>query len=63
MHVITIRYFITRAITVVCTFLLIHDDGDLLLLPILEIIGNLVAIAWVWWEIRKMQLPVRVRSV
>lgn len=63
MHVITIRYFITRAITVVCTFLLIHDDGDLLLIPILEIIGNLVAIAWVWWEIRKMQLPVRVRSV
>ena len=62
MHVITIRYFITRAVTVGLTFLLIHDDGDLLLIPTLEIIGNLVAIAWVWWEIKRMQIRVRVRS-
>lgn len=63
MHVITIRYFITRCITVVLTFLLIRDDGDLLLIPVLEIIGNLVSVLWVWWEIHKMQIRVRIRSL
>lgn len=63
MHVITIRYFITRAITVGLTFVLIHDDSDMLLIPTLEIIGNLVAIVWVWREIHHMGIPVRVKSL
>ena len=63
MHIITVRYFITRAITVVLTFVLIHDDGDMVLIPALEIVGNLVAIAWVWWELRKMEIRVRVCSL
>lgn len=62
MHVITIRYFITRVITVTLTFLLIRDDSDLLLIPLLEIIGNLAAIAWVWRDIRASNIPVRFRS-
>ena len=62
MHVITIRYFITRVITVALTFLLIKDDGDLLLIPLLEIIGNLAAIVWVWLDIHRAQIPVRFRS-
>ncbi|MBP3633356.1 MAG: oligosaccharide flippase family protein [Oscillospiraceae bacterium] len=59
MHVITIRYFITRLITVALTFLLIKDDSDLLLIPVLEILGNLAAVVWVWWEIRKLQIKVK----
>ena len=62
MHVITVRYFITRVITVALTFLLIKDDGDLLLIPALEIVGNLAAIVWVWRDIRKTGIPVRFRS-
>lgn len=62
MHVITVRYFITRVITVTLTFLLIRDDSDLLLIPLLEIIGNLAAIAWVWRDIRTSNIPVRFRS-
>ena len=62
MHVITVRYFITRVITVALTFLLIKDDSDLLLIPLLEIIGNLAAIVWVWRDIRKSDIPVAFRS-
>ena len=62
MHVITVRYFITRVITVALTFLLIKDDSDLLLIPLLEIIGNLAAIVWVWRDIRKSGIPVAFRS-
>lgn len=62
MHVITIRYFITRVITVALTLLLIRDDGDLLLIPVLEIVGNLAAIGWVWRDIRRSGIPVRFCS-
>ena len=62
MHVITVRYFITRVITVALTFLLIKNDGDLLLIPLLEIIGNLAAILWVWRDIRRSGIPVVFRS-
>lgn len=63
MYIITIRYFITRGITTVLTFLLIKNDSDLLLVPILEIIGNLVAIIWVWTEIYKMGFPLKIKSL
>ena len=63
MHIITIRYLITRVITVALTFLLIKDDSDLLLIPVLEILGNLAAIAWVWWEVKKMRIKVRVTGL
>lgn len=62
MHVITVRYFITRVITVGLTVCLIHDDGDLLLIPVLEIVGNLAAIGWVWRDIRRSGIPVRFCS-
>lgn len=63
MYIITIRYFITRGITTVLTFLLIKNDSDLLLIPILEIIGNAVAIIWVWREIFKMGFCIKIKSL
>ena len=63
MHIVTIRYFITRVVTVALTFLLIKDDSDLLLIPVLEILGNLVAIVWVWREVRKLQIKVCVTGL
>ena len=63
MHIITIRYLITRSITTVLTFVMIKNDTDLLMVPVLEIIGNLVAIVWIWSGIRKMGICVRVRSL
>lgn len=63
MHVITVRYLITRTITTLLTFIMIKDDGNLLLVPILEIAGNVAAIIWVWLEIRKMGIEVRAGSI
>lgn len=63
MQVITIRYLITRGITTALTFICIHGDNQLLLVPILEIIGNLVAVVWVWHEINKMNMKVKIESL
>lgn len=63
MEVITIRYLITRGITTLLTFILIKNDKNLLLVPILEIIGNLVAVIWVGVEIKKIGIKVRIHSL
>ena len=63
MHIITIRFLITRSITTALTFVLIKDDSDIMLIPILEIIGNLAAIIWVWISIFKMKIPVKVSAL
>ena len=44
MHVLTIIFVIMRAITTALTFVFVKGDEDLLLIPILDIIGNLCAV-------------------
>ncbi len=63
MEVITIRYFITRLTTVMLTFILIRDDSDLLLVPVMDIIGNLVAVVWIWFEIKRNNIIVKISSI
>lgn len=62
MHVITIRYLISKGITTILTFLLIKNDNQLLLIPVLEIVGNFIAIIWVSLEIKKLNIKLRVSS-
>ena len=63
MHIITMRYLITRCITTSLTFICIHSDTDLLMVPVLEIIGNLVAVIWVGLEIKKLGIKVGIQSL
>lgn len=54
MHAITIRFIIMRGIATALTFVLIKNDNQLLLLPILDIIGTIAAVIWTWLEIKKL---------
>lgn len=54
MHVITIRFVIMKSISTLLTFLLVKDDSDILLIPILDIMGSVIAIVWVLYEIKKI---------
>jgi len=63
MHIITIRFLITRSITTALTFAVIHNDSDIILIPILEIIGNLAAIIWVGISIKGLGISIRVSSL
>lgn len=40
MQYVAIPFVVTKAISVFLTFVLVHSDSDMLLIPILEIIGN-----------------------
>lgn len=58
MHVITVRFILMKTISTILTFILIKDDSDMMLIPILDIISSLIAILLVFWEIKKMHIKI-----
>lgn len=63
MHIITIIFVVAKGLVVLLTFLLIKSDDDLLLIPIMEIIGNAVSVVISWGFIGKLKIPVRFKSI
>ena len=56
MHVVAIRFILARGTTTLLTFFIVKSDSDLLWIPILEILGTVVAIALVFKEINNRNL-------
>lgn len=63
MQVITVRYVLMRSISALLTFVCVKGDGDLLWIPFLDIIGSLVAIVLVLYEIRKRDIRIKVTGI
>lgn len=59
MHIITIRFIVMKVISTILTFVLIKDDSDLLLIPVLDILSTGFAIMLVFLEIKKMNLKIK----
>lgn len=58
MNVVTTRYLISKGLAVVLTFVFVKNNSDLNVLPVLDILGSLVAVIWVNFEIRKLKLKI-----
>lgn len=56
MEVITGRYIIMKGLATILTFILVKGEQQILLIPILDIIGSLVANLLVLYELKKMKL-------
>ncbi len=63
MHVIAIRFLIMKTISTILTFVLIKNDSNLLLIPVLEIISSLVAILLVFYEMKKLNIKLETTSI
>lgn len=63
MHVITIRFIAARGIATIMTLFVVNNDNDLLWIPLLEIIGTLIAVLLVFLEIRERRLSVKFTSI
>lgn len=63
MQIITIRFIVMKTVSTILTFLYVKDNNDLLLIPLFDIVGSLIAIVLVWVEIRKMNLKVRFYKI
>lgn len=59
MQIITIRFVLMKSISTLCTFLFVKDDADILLIPLLEVMGTLVAVVWVSIEVKKLGIKIR----
>lgn len=53
MAIITNRFLISKTITTLLIFVLVQSENDVIWIPILNIIGSLIAIVLTWYEIKK----------
>lgn len=59
MAIITNRFLISKAITTALTFVVVQSKDDVIWVPLLSIIGSIVAIVLTWYQIKK-HLGIRV---
>ena len=59
MEIITIRFVIMKGIATVLTFFIVKGDSDVLWIPILDIIGSIVAVTMVWGQLYKEKVRIR----
>ena len=59
MHVITIRFIVMKMISTGLTFCIVKSDADILWIPILDILGSLVSVCLVVYEIRKRGILIK----
>lgn len=58
MNLIAIPYVISKTIVTVLTFIIIRCDNNLLFIPILELIGNMVSIIFSFAFVRKLNIHI-----
>ncbi|WP_054680362.1 oligosaccharide flippase family protein [Lacticaseibacillus sharpeae] len=58
MHVLTSRFVLMKVISTLLTFIFIKSDADILLIPIIDILGSLVAIFFVILQLKKLQIKI-----
>lgn len=63
MHVVTMRFVVMRGIATALTFAVVHSDSDMVLIPIVDLVGVLLAIALVLRETRKCGVVIRVSDL
>ena len=56
MNIITYRYLIMKGISTVLTFVFVKNDSDILFIPLLDILGTVVAIFWINGTLKKMNI-------
>ncbi len=63
MGVLTMRFFIMKGVAVAMTFIFVHGDEDLLILPLLDVIGSFIAIIFVIYNIKKEGYSIKCKSI
>ncbi|MFR0627596.1 oligosaccharide flippase family protein [Limosilactobacillus mucosae] len=58
MNIVTIRYLISKSFSVICTFIFIKGDNQLLLIPIFDILGSFIAVLWGYQEFKKLNIKI-----
>ena len=62
MGFVTLVYVVMKGISTALTFVLVKDDGSIIWIPILEIIGNTFAVLLTWGLIWKLKIRIKIVS-
>lgn len=62
MYLITYRYLIMKGISTSCIFMFIHNNSQMLLIPLFDTLGTTMSIIWVFHEVKKMGIKLRFDS-
>lgn len=63
MHEITIRFVVMKGISTALTFVLIHSDKDLLLIPILDILSSFIVSILIYFQLKKYHVDLIIPSI
>ena len=63
MQVLTIRFVVMRGIATLLTIVFVKSDEDILLIPLFDLIGSLLAVGLVVYELRKVSISVKFKSI
>lgn len=63
MHVLTVIFVIMRGLTTALTFIFVKSDKDLLLIPILDIIGNVMAVVVSLFFLFRYKIKIRFPKI
>ncbi len=63
MHEVTIRFVLMKAISTALTFILVHSDSDLLLIPILDILSSVAALVLIYFQFGKYKVCLVIPSL
>lgn len=63
MQIITKRFFLMKTISTLLTFIFVKSDGDIIWIPVLEIISSVMAIILILFEINRMEIRIRRTNI
>ncbi len=63
MHVITVIFLISKTVSTVATFIFVHNDGDIMIIPILDIAANLITVLLGFYFGKSFGIRIRVRGI
>lgn len=63
MQIITIIYLISKSISTAATFIFVHGDPDILMIPVLEIVANSVTVILGFYFGRAFGIRIRIQSI
>lgn len=63
MQVITIRFLVMKGLAAVLTFVFVHNDSQIMWIPVLECLGTLVAVFLVLLELKKRKIKIIVSAL
>lgn len=62
MHVLTLRFVISKGVSTLLTFLMVTGNNTMIFIPLVDLAGTVVALIWTYISMRKLNLQIRLAS-